>query len=152
MPTVALKRRHLIDVKVPTGPTQVKVGFPAGKSDGAVINRAIWNHYGTRGGASGGGWGGPIPPRPFILQTIRNHRRKYLEALKTSASKLVRGETTLLTVMNKLGVQVQGDIQAEIDSGNFVPNSPTTVEMKGSSRPLIDTGEMRQKVTWQVKT
>ncbi|QIG74962.1 putative RNA polymerase protein [Rhizobium phage RHph_I65] len=150
MPTVGLVRRHHIDIKAPTGPSHVKVGFPAGKSDGAVINRAIWNHYGTRGGASGGGWGGPIPARPFILNTIRGNRRKYLDALKTSAAKLVRGETTLHQVLTKLGIVVQGDIQAEIDSGDFVPNSPTTVAMKGSSRPLIDTGEMRQKVTWQV--
>nr|QIG67144.1 putative RNA polymerase protein [Rhizobium phage RHph_TM26] len=146
MAMVGLVRRHHIDIQAPTGPSHVKVGFPAGVSDGAVINRAIWNHYGT----SGGGWGGPIPARPFILNAIRGNRRKYLDALRTSAARLVRGETTLHQVLSRLGIVAQGDIQAEIDSGNFAPNSPVTIAMKGSSRPLIDTGEMRQKVTWQV--
>jgi hypothetical protein len=30
------------------------------------------------------------------------------------------------------------------------PNSPVTIALKGSSKPLIDTGEMRGAVTWKV--
>lgn len=128
------------------GPKQVKAGFPAGKADSDIVDRAIWNHYGTRGS----GWGGPIPARPFVLNAIRKNKRKYLNALKTSASKLVRGETTLPVVMRKLGIVAQGDIQDEITSLRNPPNSPVTIAMKGSSNPLIDSGEMRGAVIYEV--
>jgi hypothetical protein len=31
---------------------------------------ALWAEMGTRGGASGGGWGGPEPPRSFLMQSL----------------------------------------------------------------------------------
>ncbi|MBG6211683.1 hypothetical protein IWQ49_006374 [Labrenzia sp. EL_126] len=40
-----------------SGPKKVKVGFPAGEADSDNIMKAIWNHFGTAGGASGGGVG-----------------------------------------------------------------------------------------------
>lgn len=69
------------------GPTKVKVGFPAGESDGADIQKAIWNEFGTRGGASGGGWGGPIPERPFMRNAMKSHRSDYMSAMRASAVK-----------------------------------------------------------------
>lgn len=124
------------------GPRTVRVGFPAGKTSGAVVNRAIWNHYGTSRG---------IPARPFLAIAMRKNRSKYIQALRTSAAKLIRGQTTLDTVMNKLGILAQGDIQMSITELRTPPNAPSTIAAKGSSNPLIDTGEMRQAVTWEVR-
>lgn len=61
------------------------------------------------------------------------------------------GETALATVLNKLGIVAQGDIQSEITSLRSPPNSAVTIARKGSSNPLIDTGAMRQAVTWVVE-
>ena len=137
-----IRRQHIKLPKSIAGPRQVKVGFPAGKVSGDVVNRAIWNHYGTSRG---------IPSRPFLLNAIRKNRRKYIEALKTSGAKILRGEATLDQTMSKLGILAQGDIQQEITDLRTPPNAPSTIKAKGSSNPLIDTGEMRSKVTWQVK-
>lgn len=145
----ALRKKHM-NLKAPVGPFRVKVGFPASKVSGDIVMRAIWNHYGTRGGASGGGWGGPIPPRPFLLNAMRKNRAKYLEAMRVSAKKIIRGEVATRTILNKLGILAQGDVQQEITDLRSPPNSPTTIRIKGSSNPLIDTGEMRSKVTWKV--
>lgn len=136
--------RRINHIKIPetiSGPSKVKVGLPAGKSDGAIINRAIWNHYGTSRG---------IPARPFLLNSMRKNRSKYLDAMKTSASKILRGETSLSTVLNKLGIFAQGHIQAEITSLKSPPNAPATIKRKGSSNPLIDTGAMRAAITWKL--
>lgn len=136
-------------IKVPRslpGPKQVKVGFPAGAADSDNIQKAIWNEFGTKGG----GWGGPIPERPFMRNASRNNRGKYTDAMRKSALKLLRSETTLSSVLSKLGILAQGDIQAEITSIASPPNSPTTIELKGSSNPLVDTGEMRKSVAWKV--
>jgi HK97 gp10 family phage protein len=132
------------------GPKQVKVGFPAGEADQDNIQKAIWNEFGTRGGASGGGWGGPIPERPFMRNAVRDNKSKYRNALRTSAAKILTGQTGLKTVLSKLGILGQGDIQAEITALMSPPNSPVTVALKGSSKPLIDSGEMRGAVTYKV--
>lgn len=145
---ISMSRKTFI--KVPNsikGPKQVKVGLPAGKAAGDLVDIAIWNHYGTRGG----GWGGPIPARPYLLQSIRNNRKKYIDALKTSASKLVRGTTDLTTVMNKLGALAADDVKMTITNGSFAPNSPVTIALKGSSKPLMDTGRLRNSQTWELK-
>lgn len=144
---------HRPKKKLPTGisgASKVKVGFPAGQSDGRVIMRAIWNEFGTRGGASGGGWGGPVPERPFMRNAMRANEGKYRDAMRTSAAKILDGSTTLASVLTRLGILAQGDIQGEITSLRSPPNAPVTIERKGSSNPLIDTGEMRQAVTFQV--
>lgn len=150
--TVGVRRKHYKDLpKSLKGPRQVKIGFPSGKADGLTISKAIWNEFGTRGGRSGGGWGGPIPERPFMRNAIRGGRGAIRKALATSARKLLRGDTTLTVVMNKLGEFGKQKIQDEISSMTSPPNSPVTIALKGSSHPLIDTGEMRSSVTYQVK-
>lgn len=141
---VAVRVRRRQRIKLPkdiTGPTKVKVGFPSGLVNGDVVDRAIWNHYGTSRG---------IPSRPFLLNAMRANRRKYLQAMRTSAPKILRGEVTLLEVLRKLGILAQGDVQKEITDLRTPPNAPSTIAAKGSSNPLIDTGEMRSKVTWKV--
>lgn len=59
MLTSRVVRKVFVNVpSVITGPKRVKVGFPVGEADADNIQKAIWNEFGTRGGASGGGWGG----------------------------------------------------------------------------------------------
>lgn len=153
--TIGVKRKVVGNVyanlgKSLKGPKQVKVGFPAGEADLDNISKAVWNEFGTRGGASGGGWGGPIPERPFMRNAMRDNRGKYREALKASAAKILTGKAQLRSVLSKLGILVQGDVQGEITSLMSPPNSPVTVALKGSSKPLIDSGEMRGAVTYKV--
>jgi hypothetical protein len=46
--------------------------FPGG-AEGLVYSdekKALWFEMGTAGGASGGGWGGPQPPRSFLFKSL----------------------------------------------------------------------------------
>lgn len=140
------------------GPNQVKVGFPAGEADADNIQKAIWNEFGTRGGASGGGWGGPVHERPFMRNAMRNNKNSYKAAMKAAAATIIeqaaQGESAAdekRKALKKLGVLAQGDIQAEITSLRTPPNAASTIRQKGSSNPLIDSGEMRAAVTFQIK-
>lgn len=134
--------------KFPSGPRQVKVGFPVGSSN---VDKAIWNEFGTRGGRSGGGWGGPIPERPFMRNAARNNAAKYLQIAGSQVEAILTGKVGLRGFLGKLGEVAKTDIQKEITALTSPPNSPVTIALKGSSKPLIDTGEMRQSVTYKVE-
>jgi len=148
---VERRRRKVLKAPRSRRRSIVKVGFPAGASKSAVIMRAIWNEFGTKGGRSGGGWGGPIPERPFFRNAMRNNRDKYRAAMKAAARQILADEVTMGSVLRRLGVMAQGDVQASITSLMSPPNSPVTVALKGSAKPLIDTGEMAQAVTYKVE-
>lgn len=132
------------------GPTRVKIGFPAGEASSSNIMKAIYNEFGTRGGRSGGGWGGPIPERPFMRNSVKRNEEKYRDQLRSAAKAILKGEIELENVLRRLGITGQYDIQAEITATLTPPNAPATIKRKGSSHPLIDTGAMRAAVTWKI--
>lgn len=119
----------------------VKVGFPAGKTDGDIMDIAIWNHFGTRN----------IPERPFLANAIRDNRTEYRNGMRKGAERIVNGENTAKGIMTLLGIKAQGDIQEEITALQDPPNAPGTIRQKGSSNPLIDTGRMRSSVNYEVE-
>lgn len=138
MVTRVVRYRH---IKLPNsikGPRRVKVGFPTGSTN---VDKAIWNEFGTSRG---------IPERPFMRNSMRNNLSKYMNALKSSATSIMNGRSTTRQNLMKLGVLAASDIQDEIKSLKSPPNAPSTIKAKGSSNPLIDTGEMRQSVTWKI--
>ena len=153
MPMVSVKRKKAgkgiagIGSLLP-GPNRVKVGFPVGRADHDVINRAIWNNFGTRN----------IPERPFMQNAMRNNRAAYKAAMRASALTIMievalgsEAAVEKRKALKRLGVQAQGDIQAEITALRTPPNAPSTIQQKGSSNPLIMSGEMRAAVTFKVE-
>lgn len=140
------------------GPNSVRVGFWKGETNPIDIEKAIYQEFGTRGGASGGGWGGPIPERPFMRNALRDGREANRALLKSEARRIVlaavRGASAAdakRMALRRLGIKIQGDIQASIASLTTPPNSPVTIALKGSSKPLIDTGKMSASAAYMVE-
>lgn len=151
------------------GPNEVHVGFPAGKVDAELVQRAVWNEFGTRGSGKGfvrkgkggkvmGGFGGPIPERPFLRNAARRNQDKYQRVMALAAREIIKGLLTGRSgsalkrdALAKLGALARLDIMDEITAMTSPPNSPLTIALKGSSKPLIDTGEMRRGVAWEIK-
>lgn len=48
----------------------------------------------------------------------------------------------------RIGRQFQGDARRAIRSGDYAPNSPMTVILKGSSKPLVDNGDLALSITY----
>ena len=70
--------------------------------------------------------------------------------LKGQLKLLAQGRTTAEGILKAIGVFQKGLIQEKIKSGDFEPNAPSTIAKKGSDKPLIDTGTMRQSVNFAV--
>jgi hypothetical protein len=82
---------------------------------------------------------------------MRNNRKKYLNIVQKKTNDVLAGRLNIRQLLNQIGILAQGDVQDSIVSGNWVRNAPSTIKQKGSSRPLIDTGAMRQAVTWAIE-
>ena len=124
---------------------RIEVGFNESSGsyeDGPTVAQvAAWNEYGTE----------HSPSRPFMRQTMKDYRDDIStfagEALKTAAAE--HGD--IAPVLNKVGAYTKGKMQKEIRDGDWTPNAPSTIAKKGSSRPLIDSGRMRQSIVYVIK-
>lgn len=119
---------------------KVKVGFPAGKQSQEILERAVYNNFGTR----------DIPERNFMQLGISQNKRSIEAASSRIAKRIVTGTITPNQGINQLGLYGVGLIQKAITDLSSPANAASTIEAKGSSNPLIDTGEMRQSVTHEV--
>jgi len=118
--------------------TMVKAGFPAGEAPGSIIDIATYNHFGTS----------HIPARPFITLAMFNHRAEIRDALIQIGRLVVNDGADMKEALGQVGLLAQGVIQFQIASNMPPPNAAVTIKRKGSSNTLIDTGAMRQAVTW----
>jgi len=131
---------HILKIeKALQGPSKVKVGLPAGKSPADILDIAVWNHFGTSRG---------IPARPFITVAMFKGRGEIRMNLRKIAYSVTVNGKPLTPELEKLGAYGAGKIQDQIASNMPPPNAASTIAQKGSSRTLIDTGRLRQSITW----
>lgn len=123
----------------------VYVGFnekSGAYDDGVTIAQiATFQQFGTS----------TIPARPFLTDTLEHRRDEIMQLMQDGIAQVKAGTQNAEQMLNTIGVAVKGMVQEEITDGDFVPNAPSTVKKKGSDKPLIDTGRMRQSVVYEVK-
>lgn len=90
---------------------------------------------------------GRIPPRPFLRQTLAENQQKYADLF----ADLFKQGKAPNAIYETIALIAQGDVQQNIVNGGWVPNAPSTIKRKGSSKPLIDTGRLRQSVRGVVR-
>lgn len=90
-----------------------------------------------------------IPERPFFRQTMAQLERDLLPFLSTFVVSLGNFNVSR-AVGERVGSFAEGKVKRRIVDLRDPPNSPATIAAKGSSNPLIDTGHMRQSVTYKV--
>ena len=90
------------------------------------------------------------PARPFMRQSFEKHEAE-LKAACEQVNRTLASGGTVQEALGRLGVIAKALVQEEIVEGGFEPNAPSTIKKKGSDKPLIDTGTMRQSVTYVVR-
>ena len=137
-----------------SGVNAVSVGFfrdaryPTGIQVAAV---AAFLEFGTKGREPRrGGWGGPIPERPYFRAALRAVRSDVLELVREELNAdTMRVDSGLA---DRIGSMVVAAIQSSISDGDWAENAELTKKLKGPSKtkPLVNTGQLGQDVTWAV--
>ena len=124
--------------------TQVRVGFRQGEAQEEngveIVDVAMWNELGTSS----------TPSRPFMRDSVDKHIDAIQDFCMKQGKQVVEGKITAQQCLNAIGVYQKGLVQTEIRDGEFEPNAPSTIKKKGSDHPLIDTGTMRQSVSYVI--
>lgn len=93
-----------------------------------------------------------IPARPFLRPTLRGNINKYSRILQQKATAILLGRISLHQALSLVGQAAQTDVQKYIvEHANFAPLKPSTIKRKGSSRPLVDTGQLRQSIRYRIE-
>jgi hypothetical protein len=138
------KAKELIEKLKASSQKAVYVGFPAefdkkveGSDNFNLASLAAVLEFGNE----------RIPSRPFLRQTLAENQNKYIDLFVNLIGKGISVEQ----VYDQVALIAQGDVQLNIAKGDWVANAKSTIKRKGSSKPLIDTGKMRQSVRGIVK-
>lgn len=104
---------------------------------------ATWNEFGTSDGH--------VPARSFMRSTFDERRAELVEVQRKALDAVAAGKMTTEQALHVIGEWFQGAVQKKIVDLRDPPNAPATIEAKGSSNPLIDTGQLRQSITHEVR-
>lgn len=123
----------------------VKIGIQADSGsyeDGTkVVDVAIWNEYGTA----------RIPPRPFIRQCYALHSEQAFKLLKQAVLQVSNGMTVEMAV-GRVGLWYENQLKRTLRTYPWQPNAASTVLRKGSSKPLVDTGQLVNSIRYEVQS
>ena len=87
-----------------------------------------------------------IPARPWLDTGVASGNKEYLAIIQQTAKK----GGSLGDALEMVGLVAVGKVQQFMTELKTPPNAESTIEQKGSSNPLIDTGALRLSVTHKV--
>lgn len=132
------KRKLEQEIKKLTSDKTVLVGIheDAGSTDDGDLTMAqlgAIQHFGTQ----------TIPARPWLDVGVKSGAQDYLEVIENNSDDI----DNALEIIGQIAV---GKVQQYMTDLQDPPNAPSTIAKKGSSNPLIDTGALRQSVTYSI--
>jgi hypothetical protein len=92
-----------------------------------------------------------IPQRSFIRGWFDESQPFIAETLRSQMKLVVAGKLTTEKAMARIALAFEGSVKQRIARGIPPPLSPVTIAMKGSSKALIDKGQLRAAVRGRAK-
>jgi len=87
-----------------------------------------------------------IPKRPFMKMTFDKNKNLIVSKVAKEYDYILIGVNNTRKSLSRLGEWYTGQMKLTMTNGNFTANSAATVKKKKSSKPLIDSGEMRNSI------
>ena len=113
------------------------------KGDGVTVaDVAEWAEYGIG-----------QPQRSWLRGWIDQNEELIQARIDREMREVIKAKRTKAQALKRIGVWLQGELQMNIanfpDNG-LKPNAESTIAAKGSSTPLIDTGQLRSSISHRV--
>jgi hypothetical protein len=120
------------------GPTVAQI---AARNEFGVLGPPVSQH-------GGGKWF--IPPRPFVRGWADGKRELIAKTMEKLGGLVLGGKLEADTAIRRLGQLGEDGIKLNLREGAFTPNADSTIAKKGSRKPLIDNGTLRNSIRYQV--
>lgn len=91
-----------------------------------------------------------VPQRSFIRGWYDESQEENKRIVSVLQKQVLRGEVTQEVALNRFGLKCVGDIQRRIVAGIEPALAQSTIDKKGSSTPLVDTGQLRASISHEV--
>jgi len=129
----------------------VLIGIPQAESsrEGGAITNAELAYIHSKGSPKQG-----IPARPFLEPSIMANKDRIAEQQAKIIKDALAGNANVMHAdMEKLGIRAQNFAKGWFVNplNEWAPNTPETIARKGSDKPLIDTGQLRNAITYVVR-
>lgn len=112
-----------------------------------IFDRATWNEFGTHDEKGKE----LIPERSFIRAGYDKNKAKIKRDTEKLTQKVIAMELKPNTAAELLGDVTKGYIQEYAIDLKVPANKYSTIKKKGSSNPLVDTGQMIGSIDYKVK-
>jgi hypothetical protein len=102
-----------------------------------------------------------IPARPFMTMGIQDGKERAVKMLKQVAESVLSGDAdTVQKGYMAIGLMLVSKIRSRMTDGPWPPLKPRTIKDRANRRksgvagtkPLIDTGKLRQAITYVIRT
>ena len=142
---------------------KVEIGIfaDAKREDGApMLVIAAANEFGAKIPKRQARFGGPddensggwiiIPERSYLRAWFDENVDALQATIERLIGQVVEGKISGRAALETIGGYVATHVQAYMVDLKTPPNAPSTIRRKGSSNPLIDTGQLKDSITWKV--
>lgn len=92
-----------------------------------------------------------IPERSFLRKGHDENADRIIRQTERALGQVVAGHMSIDDVLDLYGQQMSRAISTYMRDLKSPPNSPITIENKGSSNPLADTGQLIESIDWRVE-
>jgi phage gpG-like protein len=93
---------------------------------------------------------GHVPERSFLRVTVEQHREEILRNIRTVGKGLFKSGEELRIGLERFGLWFVSKMQARIRAHISPALKQSTIDRKGSSTPLIDSGQLLNSLTYKV--
>lgn len=90
-----------------------------------------------------------IPQRSFLRATLDSQKHELFNLLAHQLPKK-SGSINVVGILKVVGAWLVGQVQKRMSQGIPPALQPATVAAKGSSKPLINTGQLRSSISYEV--
>lgn len=137
-----LKRKPYVKVGIQSQDfSEAKVADPAStETTAATLGEiAVFHEFGLG-----------VPERSFLRATYDNQWRAWKRLTDSLKAKILIGDESAVKALAVIGQRIEADIKMAIRNRIPPPLSPRTIRRKGSSVPLIDTGQLINSIRYVV--